>query len=178
MNQPEHVYPAILLQLSVNSDKSGVLVTTGLEPASSNTYTVVANEGVGGGVDGQSAEMLTVNPADGSTRLIFSATAPLKRVLLPSGGSALRRASGSQRVLTQQDVAKLLGLVARTPNWFGSPDVVADIEFGFEDERLVLFQIRPFVDNENARKHAYLASLDAALARHGDARVALSEPGR
>ena len=176
MDRPEHVYPAVLLHQSVNSEKSGVLVTTGLNPGQSHLVTVVVNEGVGGGVDGQSAETLVIDPDSGRVRLLFSATAPAKRVLPETGGSELRRTSGRERVLTQQDIRALIRLVDKLPDWFGKSDVVADVEFGFADNRLVLFQIRPFVDNNAARNHAYLSDLDATLEKNGDIVIALADP--
>jgi hypothetical protein len=40
---------------------------------------------------------------------------------------------------------------------------VADVEFGFVDGKLYLFQIRPFVQSKGAERSAYLSSLDAGL---------------
>jgi hypothetical protein len=39
----------------------------------------------------------------------------------------------------------------------------ADIEFGFYQEKLVLFQIRPFLESPRARKNLFLNSLDKTL---------------
>jgi hypothetical protein len=41
----------------------------------------------------------------------------------------------------------------------GQP-VPADIEFGFYQEKLVLFQIRPFLESTRARQNLFLNSLD------------------
>ena len=57
MDKPEHVYPAVLLMLSVDADKSGVLVTQDIDTGSRDWLSVAVNEGVGGAVDGQSAEI-------------------------------------------------------------------------------------------------------------------------
>ena len=40
-------------------------------------------------------------------------------------------------------------------------DVPADVEFGFAQGRLKLFQIRPFIENPAAASSAFLRSLDA-----------------
>lgn len=38
-----------------------------------------------------------------------------------------------------------------------------DIELGFRDNKLWLFQIRPFVENKNAQSQVYLESLNPEL---------------
>ncbi len=71
MDTPEHVYASVLLHQGVNSEKSGVMVTADLETGSREAITLVANEGVGGGVEGQSAETLRV-PLDGAGAVLLS----------------------------------------------------------------------------------------------------------
>lgn len=170
MNDPEHVYVSVLLHQSVNAAKSGVLITADVETGSRDFLTVAVNEGVGGGVEGQAAETLLIGRNDGRVRLLGSATAPRKRVLLPSGGSELVPASGEARVLTNGEIAQLLAFVDRLPGWFENmPEAerakaVADVEFGFLDGKLYLFQIRPFVENKRASRNTYLQTLDAGLA--------------
>ena len=44
------------------------------------------------------------------------------------------------------------------------PDAPADVEFGFQDGELRLFQIRPFLDNAAARGNQYLVDMDPAPA--------------
>ena len=41
--------------------------------------------------------------------------------------------------------------------------VPADIEFGFLNGQLQLFQIRPFLESQHARSNAYLNQLDAQM---------------
>jgi hypothetical protein len=139
----------------------------------------VANEGVGGGVEGQSAESLRVLLGTGELRLLSSATAPRKRVLLPEGGSALGYASGRERLLRKAEIDQLLALTSRLPGWFEQlpPDeqlaTVADVEYGFYDGRLMLFQIRPFVQNRAAARSEALRALDEPLAATAGAAVPL-----
>ncbi|MGB5248783.1 MAG: PEP/pyruvate-binding domain-containing protein [Gammaproteobacteria bacterium] len=184
MNDPEHVYVSVLLHESVNADKSGVLITADVETGSRDFITVAVNEGVGGGVEGQAAETLLIRRADGQVRLLGSATAPAKRVLKTSGGSELVPASGASRVLTDANVEQILALVDRLPGWFENmPEeerskAVADVEFGFLDGKLYLFQIRPFVENKRAARSTYLQSLDAGLAQNATQTVWMDQkPG-
>ncbi len=169
MNDPEHVYASVLLHKSVNLDTSGVLVTADLETGSRDYLTVVLNEGVGGGVEGQAAETLRIRRSDGAVLLLGSATAPSKRVLLPTGGSALVPASGAERLLSPANVKDILWLADQLPDWFDNlpeaerSQAVADVEFGFLDGELYLFQIRPFVQSSGAERSVMLRALDAGL---------------
>jgi phosphohistidine swiveling domain-containing protein len=169
MNDPEHVYASVLLHRSVNSDKSGVMVTVDAVSGEKDYVTVVINEGVGGGVEGQAAETLVIRRSDGAVRLLGSATAPFKRVLKESGGSELVLTSGDERLLGPDEIRQLLAFVERLPGWFVNlpeaerAEAVADVEFGFVDGKLYLFQIRPFVQSKGAERSSYLRSLDAGL---------------
>jgi len=178
MDKPEHLYVAVLLHQGVNSEKSGVLVTTDITGDESEAYTVVTNEGVSGGVDGQSAEMLLVSSDRVAAKLFSSATAPYRRVLLAQGGSELRRARAPERLITAANVKTLNAFVENLNSWFieeGKP-VVADVEFGFIEDKLVLFQIRPFVENNSANQNTLLQQLDQQLAQRKDTTIDLKSP--
>jgi hypothetical protein len=178
MREPEHLYAAVLLHKSVNSDISGVMVTADVETGSREAITVVINEGVGGGVEGQSAETVVIDRNTQAVTLRSSATAPRKRVLLANGGSTLVAASGAQRLLTAQDAARLSRLVTDIETWMtvaGAPQV-ADVEFGFVGKQLVLFQIRPFVENSVAGANQQLLKLDAPLRGLSNRRIDLAQP--
>jgi phosphohistidine swiveling domain-containing protein len=209
MDAPEHVYASVLLHLSVPNERSGVLVTADAATGARGFLSVATHEGVAGGVEGQSAETLRIRvgpkgedpadtpadppaetqtdpPADGPVeiRLLSSATAPLKRVLLEAGGSALVPASGRARVLSDADIAALVALSRELPGWFTDlPEAareatVADVEFGFHRDRLMLFQIRPFVENRSAERVVMLQAMDRVLRDVGGERISLAEPTR
>ena len=174
MSQPEHVYTSILLLESVPVEKSGVLVTQDIDSADPTVLTVAVNEGPGGAVDGQAAESLRV-PLDGSRiRVLATATAPTRRVLLPQGGVQTLPASGSDTVLQPGEIDQLIEFSRRLPETF--PPIVdergqaapADVEFGFLHGKLHLFQIRPFLDSQSARSLDYLRQMDASLTGHAD----------
>jgi hypothetical protein len=174
----------VLLHKSMNLDKSGVLVTVSVETGDTDHMTVVLNEGVGGGVEGQAAETLLIRTSDASVRLLGSATAPRKQVLLERGGSARVPTSGAERLLSEANIDDLRKLVAQLPDWFDylpqaeRAAAVADVEFGFLDEKLYLFQIRPFVQSSAADDNAYLRELDAGLDQTREFQVNMNErPG-
>ena len=169
MDQPEHVYPAVLLLRSVPAEKSGVLVTQDIDTGQSGWLSVAVNEGVGGAVDGQAAESLRINTETGDVKLMAQATAPLRRIVSPSGGVEKIPVSGSDSVLKPDEIDALITLAEELPQRF--PAIVdangvaapADIEFGFLEGRLMLFQIRPFLESASARSSAYLKELDSGM---------------
>lgn len=170
MDRPEHVYASVLLQQGVPAEKSGVLVTQDIDTGGRDVFTVVVNEGVGGGVDGQLAETLKVNIKSGLVRRISSATARERSVLNTRGGITALPVRRSGSVLSEDEIRELRKLVRRVPKRVpgfassrGSDAPAADIEFGFAEGKLWLFQIRPLVESEGANRHRYLNALDAGL---------------
>ena len=184
MQNPEHVYASVLLQKSIPADKSGVMVTADVDSGQMDWLTIAVNEGVGGAVSGQTAEELRVHRTSGRIRLMAHATEPNKRIILGTGGMKKIPASGTEAVLSPDEITRLINFAESLPRRFpklldaeGRP-VPADIEFGFYQNQLVLFQIRPFLESAQARRNLFLNRLDQELdANHGD-RVRLDEiPG-
>lgn len=184
MSQPQHVYTSILLLESVASDKSGVMVTQDIDSGRGEVISVAVNEGLGGAVDGQAAESLRVSLDSGEVKVLATATAPWRRVPDPRGGILQLPASGSDTVLQPQEIATLVDFARVLPQRFpsitderGDP-APADVEFGFEDGELRLFQLRPFLDSRRARGIAYLQRMEARLADIDAVSVALdAAPG-
>jgi hypothetical protein len=182
MDKPEHVYPAVLLLRSVDVEKSGVLVTQDIDTGDRDWLSVAVNEGVGGAVDGQSAESLRINIVTGEVRLMAAATASLRRKVDLLGGVKKLPVSSSEYVLRSEEIDQLINLAKELPTRFpaivdasGKP-TPADIEFGFLDGQLKLFQIRPFLENEQTRENLVLQALDQSLAERANLPVALDEP--
>jgi len=185
MPEPEHVYTSVLLLQSVAVDVSGVMVTRDIDTGDAATLSIAVNEGPGGAVDGQAGESLRV-PLDGSSiRVLSTAPAPTRRAMLPEGGVQNVPASGRDALLTEAELAQLREFARNLPQSF--PSIVnaagepapADVEFGFENGQLRLFQIRPFLDSATARGSDYLLRMDAALAEADDRIVDLTgAPGK
>jgi len=177
MEDPEYVFPAVVVQRSFPSEKSGVMVTADVDTGRMGWLSVAVNEGVGGAVDGQAAEALLVNASTGGVRLLSQATAPTKAVLATRGGITRVPASGTEAVLAPEEIAQLIELSREVPNRFatlrdaqGQP-LPADVEFAFRDGRLTLLQIRPFVESKSAQKSRYLLDLDVQLRARGSSVV-------
>ncbi len=179
MTRPEHVYTSILLLESVGSDKSGVLVTQDIDTGNREVISVAVNEGLGGAVDGQAAESLRIALDGSNVRVLATATAPWRRVPDPAGGLLELPASGSDRVLQEAEIAQLIDFASNLPTTF--PPITddegnlapADVEFGFLDGELRLFQLRPFLDSKQARGIDYLREMEGRLIDTATVRVNL-----
>lgn len=182
MEQPEHVYPAVLLLETFNSEKSGVLVTADVETGDRHWLSIAVSEGVGGAVEGQAAEELRVDRATGEVRLLAQASTPLRMEPAPTGGMVKVPASGRDTVLSPTEIKHLRALADDVEQRFPMPmthdklPAPADIEFGFRDGKLALFQIRPFVESLRARRSQYLIEMDRYGDTHTDTVVDLKQP--
>ena len=163
LTTPNEVYASVIIQKSVPVDKSGVLLTQEINTASRDSITIAANWGIGGVVSNQLAEVLVVNRSTGRVRLLSSATALERKALSPRGGLRKVKTSVKQteRVLSQQEIVKLLEFTKQLPQHFPEYlNAAADVEFGFLGGKLVLFQIRPFVESSEALSNSYLMKMD------------------
>jgi hypothetical protein len=100
--------------------------------------------------------------------LLAEATTPTRRVLNREGGLQRVPVSNRERVLEPNEIAQLLTLAEALPTRFPQRDdqgqlAPADVEFGFYQDRLVLFQIRPYVGSRGALENHYLNRMDAGL---------------
>lgn len=181
MEDPEYVFPAVLVQLAFPSEKSGVMVTKDVDGGREGYLSIAINEGVGGAVDGQSAESLLVNADSGDVRLLAQATAPKRRELIPTGGLREVPTTNKPNLLTSKEIEQLIDLAEDAPSRFSTlrdsdgEDLPADIEFAFKNGRLTLLQIRPFVESKGAQNSAYLQQLDAGLESRSSGDVDLDE---
>ena len=180
MSDPENLYPAVLLLQSVDSEKSGVMVTADVDRGDRDWLSIAVSEGVGGAVEGQAAEEIRVERATGKVRLMAQATAPDQRRLVAGGGIETVRASGRERVLSESEIEQLRDFAAEIERRFpiardeSGRKMAIDIEFGFASGKLILFQLRPFVESRRAKESQFLIAMDKKLERFADRRVALS----
>jgi hypothetical protein len=161
---PENVYPSILVIPSVDCDYSGVIITKGIANDVDEDITVAFSRGVGGAVDGQSAESYLLK-MDGENRLLSPAREARYRTIPTTGGSVMKYTSFEEPILSPSNIQRLRTLTAdcrrRLPNTPGVESAGPfDIELGFLDEVMWLFQVRPFVENKNALSSEYLQSIN------------------
>ena len=170
------VYPSVLLLRSVASQKSGVLISSGLQHGSPEDMTIATAEGVGGAVDGGEAEMVIVRP-NHAVRLLSQARAPTRRVLAKDGGAYLAPSRKPETLLAPEEIAQLLDIVA---SWKASVTEdeagrVWDFEFGVVDGHVWLFQVRPFVRFRSFDLLQRLSVLDRDAERNAERLINLTE---
>lgn len=164
---PENVYPSILVIPSVDVDYSGVLITKGILNDSDNDLTIAFSRGAGGAVDGQAAESYLLQ-ADGNNILLSPSREPNYNTLPKQGGLIKTFASFENPILSNDNLTQVRDFAKQIKTQMAS-DVNTnstgphDIELGFKDHKIWLFQIRPFVENKNAKRSEYLKSITPVL---------------
>jgi phosphoenolpyruvate synthase/pyruvate phosphate dikinase len=171
IDEPLWVLPSVVILESVPSDKSGVLVTCDIADGDQTKMTIATSEGVGGAVDGTSAETLVWSPEGVKVLTLYKS--PWKNALIPGGGSRVVPASGKEEVLTPREIDELVAAgkavsqkLEPARDSAGRPRPW-DIEFGFSNGKLWLFQSRPFIGNESVKNVPALAVLDGGAASAG-----------
>lgn len=160
---PENVFPSILVIPSVDVDYSGVLITKGINSGNERDLTVAFSRGAGGAVDGQSAETYTIYEKTGS-RLLAPARETYFNSLPATGGTGKKTATFEKSVLNQKNIDEIREF-AKTIRKTLSKETKSDyqgafdVELGFQNDTLWLFQIRPFVENKKALSSGYLESI-------------------
>lgn len=171
IDEPLWVLPSVVILESVPSEKSGVLVTCDIETGDPGKMTIATSEGVGGAVDGASAETLLWSPE--GVELLTLYKSPWCNQLVPGGGSRLARSSGRDEVLSSKEIDELVAAgraidekLAPARDAGGRPRPW-DIEFGFSGGKLWLFQSRPFIGNESVKNVPALSILDGPAQASG-----------
>jgi len=160
LNNPENVFPSIVIIPSVDGDHSGVMITKGVTTRRADDLTVAFNHGVGGAVDGQAAESWLLG-GDCNDHLISPARETTYLTIPSSGGSVRKQTSFEQRILSpsNRDALRLIAeeIQYELPHAPGiNTKGPFDIELGFKDDHIWLFQVRPFVENKQAAASEYL----------------------
>jgi phosphoenolpyruvate synthase/pyruvate phosphate dikinase len=165
LQSSEKVYPSVLLLRSVPSAKSGVIATVNLE-SGEDDITVNVSEGVSAVVDGGIAESLLLKP-NGSVRLLEQARGTYRKILKTAGGFENVPVKGGDFLLTPDEIRQLREMVSDVKRKYPPAKSLRgdllpwDIEFGFENGQLRLFQIRPLARYQEERTLAALSGLDA-----------------
>jgi len=164
---PENVYPSILVIPSVDVDYSGVLITKGIQTDNDNDLTIAFSRGAGGAVDGQAAESYLLT-GSGSNVLLSPSREAMANTLPAAGGTGKRSYSFQQPILSPENLNQIRSFSKQVSsqmaqNVHTNASGPFDIELGFKDNKLWLFQIRPFVENKNALKSDYLKSITPVL---------------
>jgi hypothetical protein len=125
--------------------------------------TVAFSRGVGGAVDGQAAESYTF-VYQGEDLLDAPARESKMKYLPARGGLDLVTVNFASPILSPADKIAIKELVAEARQKIKFTDANGvlqslDIELGFLDGKMWLFQVRPFVENRKALASDYLNSI-------------------
>jgi len=166
LSNPENVFPSILIIPSVDVAYSGVMITKGINQGTDEDLTIAFSRGAGGAVDGQAAETRLVT-ATGSRLLSPARQADYIR-LPATGGVQKNIATFDEQILNEKNINDIRAIAqsirTRLPEMTGSTyDGAYDVELGFENDKLWLFQIRPFVENKSAKTSEYLESISPVI---------------
>ncbi len=164
IDEPLWVLPSIVILESVSSEKSGVLITADPETGDASRLLAATSEGVGGAVDGTSAE--TILWSASGVELLTQFKSPWRRLLRPDGGSEITASTGRPAVLEEKELEQLTAAAATLTSALKpvlDPSGNArpwDVEYGFNNGKLWLFQVRPFVGNDEVANIPALRELD------------------
>lgn len=164
LTNPDAVYPSVILIPSVSVEKSGVLITSGVSSRDRNDLTVAFNWGGAGAVGGQSAETYLLR-SDGTDVLLSPSREPSYNALSDEGGIEMVATTFHRPILSALDRSRIRRMAAELHRRFREAPGMRyegpfDVELGFSGDSIWLFQVRPFVENHDARSSSYLARLD------------------
>jgi phosphoenolpyruvate synthase/pyruvate phosphate dikinase len=166
LTNPENVFPSILVIPSVDVDYSGVLITKGIQSGNDKDLTIAFSRGAGGAVDGQAAESYLLK-MNGEVHLVSPSREAYHNTLPASGGTGKKLATFETPILNTENIQDIIALAKTTREKLDKPNSSAntayDIELGFKDDKLWLFQIRPFVENKKALSSDYLKSITPSV---------------
>ena len=167
IDKPEWVLPSVIILESIFSEASGVLITADINSGDTDKMLIATSEGVGGAVDGTPTETLLWSK--GQTKLLTSFKSPWRRLLLPEGGSEIVPSSGREYVLTPDNVQSIVQAGQKINDQFepvmdkNGNSRPWDVEYGFVNGKLWLFQARPFIGNKDFKNVPALARLDTEV---------------
>lgn len=166
LSNPENVFPSLLIIPSVDVDYSGVMITKGINQGTEQDLTIAFSRGAGGAVEGQAAETHLVT-AEGSRLLSPSRQSDYIR-LPKTGGVTKKIATFENQILNKKNINDMREIAAairkRLPEMTKSDyEGAYDVELGFENDKLWLFQIRPFVENKTAKTSEYLETISPKI---------------
>lgn len=161
---PENVFPSILIIPSVNADASGVMITKGVGSGSLTDVTLAFNRGVGGAVEGQASETWVIKSSD-RYQLLSPAREEEFTYIPKTGGTEKRFTNFANPILDQTKLQSLRSMSKSLLQKLPEVGIKGpyDVELGFFNNKIYLFQVRPFVENKKATTSEFLRSITPTL---------------
>ena len=141
-------YMGVLLQIGVNMDSSGVLITKDpFDPENKRAVYISAKRGLGiKVVDGKKvAEQILYRKASNAVQVLTRSAEDSLLTFDANGGVKEVPISGSRKVLTDLTARRLANVGMRIKRIFGNK-VEQDIEWGYRRGRIYILQSRPFIE--------------------------------
>lgn len=167
IDEPLWVLPSVVLLETIPSEASGVLITADINTGDKGKMLLGTSEGVGGAVDGTPTETLLWS-VDG-VQLITTFKSPWRQLIEPGHGTKIVPSTGREYVLSPEEVDAIIQAGQKISQTLkpsldknGKP-MAWDIEYGFANGKLWLFQVRPFIGNEDFSNIPALAGLDTEI---------------
>jgi phosphohistidine swiveling domain-containing protein len=167
IDEPLWVLPSVVLLEAVPNEASGVLITADINTGDQTKMLLGTSEGVGGAVDGTPTETLLWSPE--GIKLVTTFKSPWRRLIIPGSGTKIVPSSGREYVLSPEEIKAITEAGLKIRKNFkpaldknGKPKAW-DIEYGFSNGKLWLFQCRPFIGNEDFSNIPALAGLDKEI---------------
>ncbi|MCB0481519.1 MAG: phosphoenolpyruvate synthase [Flavobacteriales bacterium] len=161
---PENVFPSILIIPSVDVDASGVMITKGIQSENARAVTVAFNRGVGGAVEGQMSEMWEIEEGD-KFQLIGPCREKTATTLPKIGGKGISQHELNSSILSPKELNAMAAMADQMRKTLPISGMQGpyDVELGFKNGKMWLFQVRPFVENKKALSSDYLNSLNPVI---------------
>ena len=140
LNNPENVYPSIVVIPGVDNDCSGVMITKGVSSGRTDEITIAMSRGVGGAVEGQLAETWAIQK-NGGHKFIAPSRELYYNSLNPQGGTKRNRRFPGWPIMDQARIAKVNTFSKELISTMESRGIEGpyDVELGFKDDKIWLF---------------------------------------
>ena len=166
IENPWEVYPSVIVQLGINSDKAGVMIVGSTDKKDDylDSILIAANEGVGiSVVSGKyNPEEVMYSRDNGTITRLRRAYAPKKLILKAKGGVGEIPSSSLTQIVTDAEVATLAAMGNQIQEILENKKgniMKWDIEWGYYKGKPIMFQVRPFIGNKIAKNLAALEDL-------------------
>lgn len=142
-------YMGVLLQVGVNTDSSGVMITTDpFDRENSGSVYISAKRGLGiKVVEGKRiAEQILYSKKSNAVQVLTRSGEDTLLVFDEKGGVKEIPIEGERAVLTDEVARRLVAVGNKIKNLFGGK-IEQDIEWGYKNGQIFILQSRPYIEN-------------------------------
>jgi pyruvate,water dikinase len=166
IKNPWNILTSVIIQVGVDADRAGVMIVGDPSKASDfdNQIQIASNQGLGlSVVDGRyMSEEIQYSRLTDKIKVIRKSFSPTKLVFDVNGGVKTVKTLFKERVMSDYHVLKLVGYGARLQTLMAHNYGLLkkwDIEWGMKNDKVILFQMRPFIGNKWKKDLSLLLNL-------------------